>query len=115
VRKKRAPQDDNEKEASANSAPDSAPSAVQDVDVFRVLVKAGTRLADIHVHYESQPEYQVSTDKRSGITNDPNCPDDRQYILRLIGQVITVSLETVKIVASLPRLGLPESQIPTQN
>ncbi|MGH9716666.1 MAG: type ISP restriction/modification enzyme [Candidatus Acidiferrales bacterium] len=52
-------------------------------------------------------QYQVSTDKRSGITNDPNRPDDPTYILRLIGQVITVSLETVKLVRSLPPLGLP--------
>jgi hypothetical protein len=48
-------------------------------------------------------QYQVSTDKRSGITNDPNRPDDPQYIVRLIAQVITVSLETVKIVHSLPQ------------
>ena len=54
-------------------------------------------------------QYQVSTDKRSGITNDPNRGDDPTYILRLIGQVITVSLDTVKIVSSLPDLGLPES------
>jgi predicted helicase len=47
-------------------------------------------------------QFQVSTDKRSGITNDPNRPDDPQYIVRLIAQVITVSLETVKIVRSLP-------------
>jgi len=46
-------------------------------------------------------QYQVSTDKRSGITNDPNREDDPTYILRLIGQVITVSLETVEIVHSL--------------
>ena len=53
-------------------------------------------------------QYQVSTDKRSGIINDPNRPDDPQYILRLIGQVITVSVETVAIVRGLPRLGLPK-------
>jgi predicted helicase len=47
-------------------------------------------------------QYQVSTDKPSGIENDPNRPDDEQYIVRLIGQVITVSLETLKIVNSLP-------------
>jgi predicted helicase len=52
-------------------------------------------------------QYQVSTDKRSGITNDPNRADDARYIVRLIGQVITVSLETVKIVRGLPLLGLP--------
>jgi predicted helicase len=48
-------------------------------------------------------QYQVSTDKRSGITNDPNRADDPEYIMRLIGQVITVSVETVKIVKSLPK------------
>jgi predicted helicase len=51
-------------------------------------------------------QYQVSTDKRSGITNDPNRADDPQYIVRLIGQVISVSLETVGIVSALPPLGL---------
>jgi predicted helicase len=144
ARKKRGPQDDS--------------------TVFRAFAKAGQRLAEIHVHYEQQPEtekagekldyrvekmklskdkttliynqfltlsgipketydyrlgnrsalewvidqYQFSTDKRSGITNDPNREDDPQYILRLIGQVITVSLETVKIVSALPELGTPE-------
>ncbi len=52
-------------------------------------------------------QYQVSTDKRSGITNDPNRLDDEQYILQLIKKVITVSLETVKIVQSLADLELP--------
>ena len=155
--------DDRSKNFSANSAS----SAVKDVDVFRALVSAGQRLAEIHVHYESQPEYpliktekpgkqldwhvtkmrlnkdkstliyndfltlsgipketydyrlgnrsalewvidqyQVSTDKRSAITNDPNRAHDPEYIVRLIGQVITVSLETVKIVNGLPALGI---------
>ncbi len=53
-------------------------------------------------------QYQISTDKRSGIMNDPNRFDDPQYILRLIGQVISISLETVRIVTNLPPLGLPE-------
>ena len=52
-------------------------------------------------------QYQVSTDKRSGIVNDPNRPDDLHYILRLMGQVITVSLETQQIIATLPSLNLP--------
>jgi predicted helicase len=38
-------------------------------------------------------QYQVSTDKRSGIVNYPNREDNPEYILRLIGQVIYVSLE----------------------
>ena len=53
-------------------------------------------------------QYRVTTDSRSGITNDPNREDDPQYILRLIGQVITVSLETNAIVRGLPTLGLAE-------
>lgn len=47
-------------------------------------------------------QYQIKTDKRSGIINDPNRLDDEQYMIRLIGQIITVSLETMKIVNSLP-------------
>ena len=49
-------------------------------------------------------QYRVKTDKRSGITNDPNNLDDETYILRLIKQVISVSLETVEIVNNLPPL-----------
>jgi len=160
--------------ATANADESIDPSARRergpqdDKAVFQDLAKAGQRLAEIHVHYEQQPEYpltktekkgekldhlvtkmklskdktsliynqfltlsdipkeiyeyrlgnrsalewvidqyQVSTDKRSGITNDPNRQDDPTYILRLVGQVITVSLETVGIVASLQPLGLP--------
>ncbi len=47
-------------------------------------------------------QYQVSTDKRSGITSDPNRADDPEYIVRLVGQVVRVSVETVKVVAGLP-------------
>jgi predicted helicase len=47
-------------------------------------------------------QYQIKMDKRSGIVSDPNRDDDPQYIVRLVGQVIRVSLETVKIVESLP-------------
>ena len=49
-------------------------------------------------------QYQVSSDKRSGITNDFSRPDDPEYILRLLAQVITVSLETVNVVKGLPLL-----------
>jgi predicted helicase len=47
-------------------------------------------------------QYQVSQDKRSGIKSDPNREDDEQYIVRLVGQVVRVSVETVKIVKGLP-------------
>jgi predicted helicase len=52
-------------------------------------------------------QYRVSTDPRSNIVNDPNRPNDPQYILRLIAQVITVSLETQRIISTLPSLNLP--------
>ena len=133
---------------------------------FWGFAEAGARLADLHVNYESQPEYdklkfiqtpdvplnwrvekmklskdktsliyndfltlsgippkafgyrlgtrsalewivdqyRVKTDKRSGIVNDPNRTDDPQYIVKLIGKVITVSLETVEIISKLPAL-----------
>jgi len=135
---------------------------------FRAFAKAGKRLMELHVDYESQPEYplekiekkdakldllvermklskdkttviyndflslggiplevfeyrlgnrsaldwvidqyRVKSDKRSGIVSDPNRADDLEYIVRLIGRVITVSLETMKITRSLPDLGVP--------
>ena len=52
-------------------------------------------------------KYRVTRDDNGNIASDPNRLDDEQYILRLIGQVITVSLETVSIVGSLPAPGLP--------
>ena len=131
---------------------------------FRGFADAGARLADLHVNYESQPEYdklkfvqtpdvplnwrvekmklsrdktqivynnfltldgipskafdyrlgtrsalewvidqyRVKTDKRSGIVNDPNRAGQPQYIVQLVGKVITVSLETVDIINKLP-------------
>ncbi len=49
-------------------------------------------------------QYQIKTDARSGIVNDPNRYDDPSYIVKLIGQIIQISLETVKIVKGLPPL-----------
>ncbi len=49
-------------------------------------------------------QYQVSTDARSGITNDPNRADEPDYIVKLVGRVITVSLETQKLIGTLPAL-----------
>ena len=51
-------------------------------------------------------QYRVTTHERSDIGNDPNREDDEEYIVRLIGKVITVSLETVEIVEGLPELGI---------
>ena len=53
----------------------------------------------------------VKTDKKSGITNDANdyaneTMNDPAYPLKLFQRVITVSLETMKIVNTLPPLGI---------
>src|SRR5207249_4125825 len=47
-------------------------------------------------------QYRVTEDARSGIRSDPNRADDEEYIVRLVGQVVRVSVETVKIIAGLP-------------
>ena len=53
-------------------------------------------------------QYQVKTDPRSDILNDPNRPDDPQYIVNLLRRVVTVSLKTVEIVNALPPLPPPD-------
>ena len=132
-------------------------------DDFWAFANAGAQLAELHVHYETQPQYpltfvedetrqldfrvekmrlskdktsliynefltlegipaevfsyrlgqysalewivkqyRVKTDARSGIVNDPNDAANPRYIVALIGSVITVSLETCRIVEGLP-------------
>jgi predicted helicase len=56
----------------------------------------------------------VKTDKASGIVNDANIyaietMDNAKYPLELLQRVITVSLETMKIVNSLPKLDIQEN------
>jgi predicted helicase len=45
---------------------------------------------------------RLTTDKRSGITSDPNRPDDPEYIVRLVERVVRVSVETVGIINGMP-------------
>jgi len=47
-------------------------------------------------------------DKRSGIESDPNRIDDQGYIVHLVAQVITVSIETVRLVNELVRAVIVE-------
>ncbi len=50
-------------------------------------------------------QYRVKTDKKSGITDDPNdFSDDPKYILNLLLSIINVSMQTVELVNSLPPL-----------
>jgi predicted helicase len=54
--------------------------------------------------------YWVKTDKASGIVNDPNDwsreVGDPRYILDLLARIVTVSLETMRIVDALPALDI---------
>ena len=54
--------------------------------------------------------YQVKTDKASGIVNDPNdwCSEhgEPRYIVELVARVVRVSVESVRVVAALPGLGV---------
>jgi predicted helicase len=49
-------------------------------------------------------QYRVTRDEKGNIASDPNRMDDEQYIVRLIGRVITVSLETQKVIGTLPEV-----------
>lgn len=55
--------------------------------------------------------YAVTTDKKSGITNDPNlwCREqgNPRYIVDLLHSVIRLSIDTMEIVRQLPSLALP--------
>jgi predicted helicase len=137
----------------------------KDAAVFHAFAKAGRKLADLHINYESAtnfpldqieneevplnwrveamkltndksaivyndfltlsgipPEvfdhklgnrsalewvvdqYQVIKDEQDNIISDPNRANDDKYIINLIEKVITVSLETLKTINSLPGL-----------
>lgn len=56
--------------------------------------------------------YQVTTDKKLLITNDPNdycrAVNNPRYIVDLIKRLVTVSLETQKLVGTLPRFEVLE-------
>ncbi len=51
-------------------------------------------------------QYRIKVDKRSGIVNDPNRLDDEEYIVRLIGRVVFVSVSSVGVVLKLQDLTL---------
>ncbi|MBI3416301.1 MAG: helicase [Verrucomicrobia bacterium] len=56
-------------------------------------------------------QYRVTKDENGNITSDPNRPDDEQHIVRLIGQVITVSVETQKIIHALPGIAFAAEEM----
>ncbi len=46
-------------------------------------------------------QYQVEKDVEGSVVSDPNNLDDEEYIVRLVGKVVTVSVETMRLVSEL--------------
>ena len=96
------------------------PTRNKESDKTRIIYNAGITLAGIPraVHeYQLGPRsaldwlidrYQVSTHDKSGIVNDPNDwakgNGEPRYILDLIRRIVTISLETNRIIEALPEL-----------
>ncbi len=64
-----------------------------------LLTPAGIPLETFHYRLGNRSalewvidQYQVKEGKRSGIRSDPNRADDEEYIVRLVGQVVRVTL-----------------------
>ena len=54
-------------------------------------------------------QYQVKTDKKSGITDDPNdYSEDEKYIFNLLLRIINVSVQTIDLINSLPKFEVEE-------
>ncbi len=54
-------------------------------------------------------QYQIKTDKKSGITDDPNdYSNDEKYIFNLLLRIINVSIQTVDLINSLPKFEVEE-------
>lgn len=54
-------------------------------------------------------QYQIKTDKGSGITDDPNdFSDDPKYIFNLLLRIINVSVKTVDLINELPHFEVDE-------
>ena len=54
-------------------------------------------------------QYQVKTDNKSGITDDPNdYSEDEKYIFNLLLRIINVSIQTVDLINSLPKFEVEE-------
>ena len=72
-------------------------------NAFRYIVNGRSALGWI------VDQYQYSVDKESGIVNDPNEYAGPKYIFDLVLSIITVSVETMKIVDNLPKLDFSDS------
>jgi predicted helicase len=52
--------------ASAGKDGGALAPVASDLAIFRTFAKAGKRLAEIHVHYEQQPEYPITKTEKAG-------------------------------------------------
>lgn len=96
----------------------------RETDKTTIIYNSGITVSDIPVEAQEYmlgsrsaldwiiERYQVKTDRASGIVNDPNNWAEEQgnprYILDLIARIVTVSVETVRIVKALPPLEVIE-------
>lgn len=56
-------------------------------------------------------QYQIKTDKKSEITDDPNdFSDDPKYIFNLLLRIINVSLKTIDLINQLPKFEVKNDQ-----
>ena len=81
---------------------------IEDIPAEAHAYRLGTRsaLEWIVDQYCITEDYKPKTGRGSRIINDPNRETEPQYIVDLIARVITVSLETMKIINNLPTLQL---------
>ena len=79
---------------------------IEDIPLEAHDYRLGTRSALEWVvdQYRVKEDYKPNTGRGSRIVNDPNRTEEPRYIVDLIARVITVSLETVKIIENLPAL-----------
>lgn len=81
---------------------------IEDIPAEVHNYRLGTRsaLEWIVDQYRITEDYKPRTGRGSRIVNDPNREAEPRYIVDLIARVITVSLETVKIINNFPTLRL---------
>ena len=79
---------------------------IEDIPAEAHDYRLGTRSALEWVvdQYRVTEDYKPNTGRGSRIVNDPNRETEPQYIVDLIARVVTVSLETMKIIKNLPAL-----------
>ena len=79
---------------------------IQDIPVQAYDYKLGKRSAIEWIvnQYCITEDYKPKTGRGSRIVNNPNSEAEPRYIVDLIARVITVSLETMKIIKNLPAL-----------